>query len=290
MEFEIKYQGKCATCKEIDFVKQLIAENPNVSRRSLSQKLCREWNWIQPNGQLRDMVCRGFLLKLERAGCLKLPPKKCNPNNPLLNRSKPEKIEIDETPIVKALKDLDCITLNQVRRTPSEKLFNSIIDQYHYLGYTHPVGESLKYIAYSDERPIAFFSWSSAPRHLAGRDKFIGWSSEIRKKNIDLISYNSRFFIPNWIQVRFLASYLLGKMTKVLSSDWESIYNHPILFAETFIDTEKFPGTCYKAANWIYLGKTTGRGKNTWIHKPNRSIKAIWGYPLRKNYRKLVNA
>jgi hypothetical protein len=158
------------------------------------------------------------------------------------------------------------------------------------LGYCHPVGEHLKYIVFTRGRAIACFAFSSAPRHIGCRDKFIGWSQNIRKKNLHLIAYNSRFLILPWVCVRNLASHLLSKMSKVLSADWERIYNHPIYFLETFVDTtEGFKGTCYKAANWIYLGDTTGRGKNDQTHKPNRSIKAVWGYPLSKNFRELLS-
>ena len=132
-------------------------------------------------------------------------------------------------------------------------------------------------------------AFSSAPRHIGSRDKFIGWDQEKRKRNIHLIAYNTRFLILPWINVRYLASHVLSKMVKRISKDWQDIYNHPLYFLETFVDTERFEGTCYKAANWIYLGKTTGRGKNDQTNKPNRSIKAVWGYPLNKNFKELLN-
>ncbi len=138
-------------------------------------------------------------------------------------------------------------------------------------------------------RPIACFSWSSAPRHIGCRDRFIGWPAGVRRNNIGLIAYNSRFLILPWVRVRHLASHLLGRMVKIVPIDWQRLYHHPIYFLETFIDTEKFEGTCYRAANWIYLGRTTGRGKNDHTHKPNRSIKAVWGYPLAREFREELN-
>jgi len=288
MDFGIKYQGKTAAKQEIEFIKKLICDNPDDSRRSLSKKLCKAWNWVQPNGALRDMVCRGFMLRLEAAGYIQLPPKKCSPNNPLVNRKKPSIVEIDQTPIELPVSQIKPLEIRQVRQTSHEKLFNGLIAQYHYLGYCHPVGEHLKYIVYSHERPIACFAWSSAPRHIGSRDNFIGWSPEKRKKNLHLISYNSRFLILPWIRCAHLGSHLLARMSKVLPRDWEKIYNHPIYFLETFVDTEIFKGTVYQAANWIYLGKTTGRGKNAQTHKATRSIKAVWGYPLSKNFREAL--
>ena len=286
----IKYQGKVATKDDIDFINRVIKENPNVSRRALSKKVCEEWNWVQPNGHLCDMVCRGFMLKLHRAGLITLPPKKCTPNNPLLKRKKPPIVEIDKTPLTDTLGNITPLEIRQVRRTEFETLFNSLIDQYHYLGYCHPVGENLKYIVFTNERPIAFISWSSAPRIIDIRDKYIGWSKEVRIKNVYLIAYNNRFLIPQWIKIPNLASNILGKMAKKISTDWQDIYSHPIYFLETFVDTEHFSGTCYKAANWRFIGNTKGRGKKNRTQKQMLSIKALWGYPLKKNFRKLLQS
>lgn len=288
MNTDVKYQGKIATTQDIDFINKLISNNPLDSRRTISKKLCEAWNWVQPNGALRDMVCRGFLLRLESAGYIKLPPKKFTPNNPLANRKIPPKVDIDQKPLCTILSKIQPLKIQQVRHTPYEKLFNSLIAQHHYLGYCHPVGEHLKYIIFTKGRPIACLAWSSAPRHIGCRDKFIGWSPDIRKKNLHLIAYNSRFLILPWVQIPYLASHILGRIAKVLTMDWESVYNHTICFLETFVDIERFKGTCYRAANWIYLGKTTGRGKNDQTNKPNRSIKAVYGYPLSKNFREVL--
>ncbi len=189
------------------------------SRWSLSKKLCEAWNWVQPNGHLRDMVCRGFMLRLEEAGYIKLPPRKYRPNNPLAHRTKPPKIDIEQVPLGGSLKEIQPIDIRQVRRTPAEKLYNSLIDQYHYLGYCHPVGEHLKYIIYAIERPIGCFAFSSSPRHIGCRDRFIGWSKEVRQRNLHLIVYNTRFLILPWVKVRFLTSHLLSRIVKVVSRD-----------------------------------------------------------------------
>jgi hypothetical protein len=285
MDLKVKYQGKIATADDVEFIKKLIAENPGDSRRAISKKLCQAWNWVQPNGALRDMVCRGFLLRLESAGYIELPSRKFTPDNPLANRKRPPKADIDQRPLCAKLSNIQPLEIRQVRRTSFEKLFNSLVAQHHYLGYCHPVGEHLKYIVFSEGRPIACLAWSSAPRHIGCRDEFIGWSADIRKKNLHFIAYNNRFLVLPWVQVPHLASHLLGRMAKVVPVDWERVYNHRVYFLETFVDTERFKGTCYKAANWIYLGDTTGRGKNDQTHKPNRSIKAVWGYSLSTDFR-----
>jgi hypothetical protein len=288
MDLDIKYQGRVATTQDIEFIKRLITENPQDSRRSLSKRLCRAWNWTQPNGNLRDMVCRGFLLRLEEAGYIKLPPRRFTPNNPLANRKRPSKMDIDQTPLDTTLSQIQPLEIRQVRHTPFERLFNSLIEHYHYLGYTHPVGEHLKYIVFTKGRPIACFAWSSAPRHIGCRDRFIGWPLPIRKKNLHLMAYNSRYLLLPWVRVPCLASHLLGKMIKVLPMDWHRVYNHPIYYLETFVDKERFKGTCYRASGWQYLGDTTGLGKNNHTNKPNRSRKAVWGYPLSRDFRQVL--
>lgn len=289
MDINFKYQGKIVTGYEIEIIKKLISENPEDSRRSISTKVCKALNWVQPNGVLRDMFCRGYLLNLESAGYIELPPRKFTPNNPLANRKPPPHVDIDNRPInSSSLSKIQPLEIQQVRHTPLEKLYNGLISQYHYLGYCHPIGEHLKYIVFTKGRAIACFGWSSAVRHIGCRDKYIGWSAEIRKKNLHLITYNARYLILPWVQVRYLASHLLSRIAKVLQDDWKRVYNHPVYFLETFVDIEKFKGSCYRAANWIYLGKTTGRGKNDQTNKPNRSIKAVWGYPLSRDFREAL--
>jgi len=279
------YRNRPITLEDISFIHELITKHPEDGRCALSKKICRAWNWVQRNGYLKEMVCRGLLLRLEREGYIVLPPRKSTPQNPFLHRKAPEPVEVDESLIETSLQELSPIILRQVRRTHFERLFNGLIAQYHYLGYTHPVGEHLKYVAFFHDRPIACLAWSSAAWHIGCRDRFIGWAPEVRKKNLHLLAYNSRFLILPWVQVPHLASHLLAKCAKVLSLDWQRLYHHPIYWLETFIDTERFKGTCYRAANWILLGKTTGRGKNDQTQIPNRSIKDVYGYPLSRDFR-----
>jgi hypothetical protein len=286
MDLNFKYRGKIAGVEDVEFIKKLIDENPSDSRRVLSAKLCEAWNWRQANGALKDMVCRGFMLELHRAGYIRLPEKKCSPNNPFVYRKKPAQIDIDQSLVCSSLKKLVPLKFCQVRRHESEDLFNGLMEQHHYLGYCQPVGEHLKYIVFASQRPVACLAWSSAPRHIGCRDQFIGWSKPIREKNLHLMAYNSRFLILPWYKVSYLASHILGRMVKIVADDWQKFYGHKIFFLETFVDTERFFGTCYRAANWIYIGNTTGLGKNACSKKVNRSIKAVWGYPLSKDFRR----
>lgn len=283
MEATIRYRGREITERDIAFIRELIAEHPGENRRTLSQELCRAWGWVQQNGALRDMVCRGLLLALNRGGHIELPPPRYS--RPVLKRKKPLPVEADRTPVAGTVSDLGPLEFRQVRRTPAEKTFNSLIEHHHYLGYCQPVGEHLKYLVYALGRPIACLAWSSAPRHIGDRDRFIGWTKDDREKNLSLIACNTRFLILPWVKVSCLASHILGAMARIVPKDWERIYRHPVHYLETFIDQERFPGTCYRAANWICLGQTTGRGKNDQTHKVNRSIKGVWGYPLSRDFR-----
>lgn len=289
MQTTLSYRHRVITEDDLVFIRKLITEHPDSSRRDLSKKLCQAWNWVQANGALRDMVCRGLMLALHRAGLIELPPVRFVAHNPLAKRGRPTMVSVDTRALQVKLAELQPLQLRQVRRTPEEALFNSLLEQYHYLGYTQPVGEHLKYLVYAQARPIACLSWSSAPRHLGSRDRFIGWCPQARLKNIRLLAYNSRYLILPWVKVEHLASHLLGRMAKVLSLDWQRVYGHPIYFLETFIDPQRFRGTCYRAANWIYLGDTTGRGKDAPTHQPNRSIKQALGYALTQDFRQRLS-
>jgi hypothetical protein len=284
-----RYRGRTVTAEDIGFIRELLAEHPTASRRALSAKLCEAWQWKQANGALCDMVCRGLLLMLHRAGQIELPAVRYQPPNPLVRRERPRTVLIDMTPLTCALSDIRPILLQQVRKTADEPLFNSLTEQHHYLGYEQPVGEHLKYLVWAQGRPIACLAWSSAPRHLGSRDRYIGWNAEARRRNIRFIAYNTRFLILPWVRIPHLASHILGRMTSGLADDWTQLYGHPVYFAETFIDPGRFRGTCYRAANWVLLGRTTGRGKASNSYTPNRSIKEVFGLPLTRRFRELLN-
>ena len=285
MDQPLSYRHRVITDEDLVFIRKLIADHPASSRRNLSERLCEAWNWVQANGSLRSMVCRGLMLMLHRRGLIELPPVRQVNRNPFLERSAPVAVTVDETPLNGSLADLGTLEVRQVRRTPDEAAFNGLMQQHHYLGYTQPVGEHLKYMVLAAGRPIACMAWSSAPRHLGSRDRFIGWTAPARLANIRLLAYNTRFLLLPWATVPHLASHLLGRIARRLSDDWQSVYGHPIYFVETFIDPQRFRGTCYRAANWTLMGVTTGRGKDAPTHEANRSIKQVLGYPLVKDFR-----
>lgn len=286
----LRYRGHSIGAAEVEGIRRLIALDPALSRRGLSRAVCEAFGWVQANGELRDAVCRGLLLELDRRGAIELPAPRWVARRPALRRRLRPAVEVDRTPLCVRLADLGELRIAQVRRTEDEALVGGLLDAHHYLGSTRPVGEHLKFLVRAGERPLACLVWSSAPRHLGPRDRFIGWSAETRRRNIRFIAYNSRFLILPWVEVPHLASHLLGRMAAVLASEWQRLYGHPVYFAETFVDPGRFRGTCYRAANWLWLGRTTGRGKDDRTMRPNRPLKDVLGYPLSPRFRARLEA
>lgn len=284
----LRYRGREITDSDVGLIRDLIEAHPEASRRVLSLKLCEAWQWEQPNGAPCDAVARGLLLALHRSGRIELPAPRFVSSKPAFHRKPPRVVQIDSTPIGGCLAELRPLEFRRVRRTAEEPLFNSLIEQHHYLGYTQPVGAHLKYLVFAGARPVACLSWSSAPRHLGPRDRFIGWSAEARRRNIRSVVYNPRFLILPWVRVPHLASHILGRMARLLPGDWERVYLHAVYFLETFVDPSRYRGTCYRAANWVSLGWTTGRGKDAQTKKPNRPLKEVLGYPLTRHFRELL--
>ena len=285
MEALLQYRGRSITASDLAVVRGMLAAQPHLSRRALSLAVCAAWQWRQPNGQPCDAICRGLLLALQRAGQLELPPPRWVTRKPWRARRGAPAVSVDTSPLVAPLSALRPLEIRQVRRSADEALCNGLLAQYHYLGYQQPVGAHLKYLVWAAGRPLACATWASAPRHLGPRDRFIGWSAAARQHNLRFLAYNTRFLILPWVAVPHLASHVLGRLTGRLAADWQQLYGHPIYFVETFVDPARFRGTCYRAANWRVLGRTTGRGHNAPSMRPTRPIKEILGYPLVADFR-----
>lgn len=289
MDVAVRYRGREFSSQEIAEVRDIVAAHPDKSRWYLSREICRRWDWRQVNGTLKDIVCRGFLLHLARLGYIELPPIRREGPYRFAHSKRPEIISVQDTPIEAELCALRPVEVFQVRGTSLQGLYNSLIHQYHYLGYTRPVGEHLEYLAFSGGRVIACIGWCSAPRHIGCRDRYIGWNKQQREKGLQYLIINTRFVILPWVRVPHLASHLLGLMARRICGDWQEVYNHPLIWLETFVDPARgFSGTSYKAANWKYLGMTTGRGKADKTMKANRSLKLMFGYPLRRDFRQVL--
>ena len=288
MNVLLTYRGRRVTDADAAFVRKLIAENPSMRRRALSQQVCQAWDWRQPNGVLKDGVCRSLLLQLHRAGHIQLPTPRSRHINHAGRHRRAANVPIDRTPMRASLHELQPVSFRQVRRTKEEPLFAALLHQHHELGYIQPVGEQMKYLVYARDRVVAALAWSSAAHGLNCRDRFIGWSVQAKRNNRHLLAYNSRFLIPPWVQGPQLASHVLGHMARRLPADWQQLYGHPVCFLETFVDPTRHRGTCYLAANWIILGETFGRGHRCPTRQPNRSVKLVLGYPLVKRFRELL--
>lgn len=279
----LKYRKRILRENDILNIRQLISDNPTASRFLLSKLLCELWNWRQENGMLKHMVCRSLMLILHRSGHIQLPEARSIVKNPIVERPRPKLLEdsFDRSIIASSVKEVSpVLEMLQVRRTGQEATFNSLIQNYHYLGYSNPIGEHLKYLFLLNDRPIACAVWMSTALKLGVRDEYIGWSEEAREKNIRMIAYNSRFLVLPWVNIKYLASHLLSKMARRISADWQTLYHHPIHLLETYIEPERFKGSCYRAANWKMIGLTKGQGLRE--KTKNRTIKEMFVYPCSK--------
>lgn len=283
MKAKAEFRVTQITENHVQAVKELIANNPSWSRRRLSMELCRLWNWYTPVGQMKDMACRDLLLKLEQKGQVVLPRRK---SDAFIRGGHISIIQVphDTTEITDRLKDLLPLRVEVVETNhPSWDLFKCLLYRYHYLGFSGTVGENMKYLILDKERrPLACLLFGSAAWSCAARDDFIGWDRNTRINHLHLITNNTRFLILPWVRVPHLASHILGLITRRISNDWQRKYGHGLLLLETFVDQKRFRGTCYKAANWRYVGLTKGRSRNDRCHKLDVPAKAVYLYPLAK--------
>lgn len=281
----LNYRGRQIREPEVVFLREFIAQNSGLSRNALSIRVCQAWNWVQPNGQLRDQVCRSLMLVLHRAGHIQLPAPRIKAVNNAIQHRRVATLEFcDTSPIEGSLAWLGPLEIRLVRRAEGEDTFNYLLSQYHYLSFSRPVGEHLKYLVLCGDRPIACMAWNSGPLKLNLRDEFVGAPRQAYAHNLHFIAYNSRYLIAPWVKVPHLASHVLARIARRLSADWQALYHHPIHLLESFVDIERFKGTCYRAANWRCLGRSLGKGTKSKAGDQT-SIKELWVYPLSKDFR-----
>jgi hypothetical protein len=281
----ITIRKRTITGHDIASIQAIVSEHWHKGRTQISEILCKKWNWIQPNGRLKDMACREVLLTLKRKGFITLPPRKTSSNNDKRNRSIPV-VETDKTPLQGKPSNFPPLQIQLVRNTSFEPLYNSLIQQHHYLGYRQIVGNHLKYMAFIGEQPVACLGWGSAAWSVKSRDSFIQWDKTTKEKNLHLVANNTRFLILPWVNVKYLASKVLALNARKISEDWFEIYNHHVYLLETFVEQNRFKGTCYKAANWVRVGQTKGTAKRGHDHLFHGKIKDVYLYLLRKDFRK----
>jgi len=288
MNKTIIIQGRRIAPKDIELIKKLIDANPSWGRTRLSKELCILWDHRSANGSLKDMACRSLLLKLEKDKLIKLPLRKSGTNNAKRNSSIRPVLH-STLPVQASLKDLSPIQIKPVEDRSELDLFKCFLSAYHYLGFSGTVGENLKYMAYEGSgRPLACLLFGSAAWACGPRDDFIGWEREKRDKNLSFTTNNTRFLILPWVSVKYLASHILSKVLKRIKDDWEAKYGHPLYLIETFVERNRFAGTCYKASNWTRVGMTKGRSRNDRSHNMEVPVKDIYLYPLTKKFRKVL--
>ena len=278
-------QGRQLAPSDVEFIRRLILKHPDWHRTRLSKELCQFWNWRNAKGDLKDMSCRNLLLKLYRQGHISLPPQRRMP--PHILPRQPSYILHITDPINSKLDDLFPIKILDARESSYyQELFNDFLHSYHYLSFRSTVGENMKYIAFDRyERPLACLLFGAPAWKSKCRDRFITWSPLVRQQNLNFLTNNTRFLILPWVTVKNLASYLLSRVAKRITGNWMQRYNHPIYLLETFVDRTRFTGACYKAANWIHAGQTTGRTRQDRNHTIQTSSKDIYVYPISKNFR-----
>jgi hypothetical protein len=286
----IKIQGLFLKSSDIEMIKSLIKNNPSWHRTRLSKEICELWNWKRPAGSLKDMACRTMLLKLEQRKYLTLP-KLRRQAPPSGGKKKIHPILHSRSPIEKAIQRLYPITVKEVSRSGyNEDLFDFLLFEYHYLSFKKTVGESMKYFVFDkDQHPLGCVLFGSAAWKTIDRDKYIGWDIETRERNLNYLTNNTRFLILPWVKVPHLASFILGSVLRRLNRDWLKRYGHQIYLVETFVEQNRFAGTCYKAANWRKIGRTVGRSRQDRYNNMKVPVKDIYVYPLNNSFRKLLN-
>jgi len=282
-----RYRSRELASHDIDFIRSAISKYYSRGRSYISRVLCRHWNWVQPNGKLKEYPARDLLLRLEEKGFIKLPPRLNQKNNVKHNTYAQIPI-FKKQDLAGIVGNYSKLTIRIVKQADSY-LWNYLLHHYHYLGQPKLVGEHLKYLAYLNGQVVACISWASAAWKIKSREEFIGWDKSTKRKKLYLIANNTRFLILPWIRVKHLASKVLALNLKRLSDDWQNIYNHRVYLVETFVDTSRFKGTCYKAANWQYVGQTSGSAKKGNDYLYHGQPKAVYLYPLHRNFRRLLN-
>ena len=277
-----RYCGRNFTSKELDRIRSLIKDNPGFNRMRISKEICRMFQWLKPDGKLKDMSCRVAMLRMQEDGLIQLPP-------PMHAKAPARKIEFTsatdpQSPIICSVNKLPQLHFQMVTKKTSA-LWNEYIHRYHYLGYTPLPGAQLRYFIAAGEKVVGLTGFGAAAWQTAPRDEFIGWNHEQRKKNLHLIVNNARFLILPWIKSKNLASKILSLTARLIQDDWEKRYNFRPALLETFVQKNRFAGTCYKAAKWINVGQTKGRGKLGPSGKISVPIKDVWVYPLCKQFR-----
>jgi len=281
-------QGRSVSKEDIAHIRELIRSNPSWHRTRLSRELCQEWGWFNHQGQVKDMACRTLLLKLEALGYLTLPKRQAVSPNAYRNRAIQDVFH-DTRAIEGSLRELTPLSIEVVKDKGSLSLFGLLLSRYHYLGYRGSVGENMKYLVFDCRgRPLSCVLFGSAAWKVGCRDGYIGWDRVQRPQRLHLVTNNMRFLVLPWVKIPHLASHVLGRIVRRIREDWKKIYGHEVVLLETFVDVSRFRGTCYRAANWLLVGRTKGRSRNDRYNTIRVPQKDVYVYPLRSGFREIL--
>jgi len=268
----------------------LIHENPGWNRTVLSKKLCEAWDWKSPLGQIKDISCRDLLRSLDRKGLIQLPAAQRWPRAAGgVGADKVAMLEREAKPVDAKLREVSPLQIRIVTAGEDMRLFKSYIRHYHYLGFDRSIGEGIKYIVNSNGGDVlACLMFGSSAWSCRARDEYIGWDAAQRKDGLRFVTNNVRYLILPGINIPHLASHILGAIARRISDDWQAKYGHKIYLLETFVECGRFKATCYRAANWIRVGKTAGMGRNCKTAVGELPEKDIYVYPLAADFREAL--
>lgn len=285
----ITFCGRRVTSNTLNEIRVIVATFPKLTRTELANTICELYSWKRPTGNLKTVECRQFLERLDARGIISLPA--CN-----IQFAKRCQISIQRTErtdfqsiISGKLSQMSPIALHRVKDNRQRRLWYEYMDRYHYLGYRIPFGAQLRYFILSgiNQAKLGCLQFSSPAWRMAARDRWIGWNDEQRSKNLQRIITNSRFLIFPWVRVKNLASSVLSLAADTVPDDWQACYGYRPALMETLVDKKRYQGTCYRAANWIYVGETTGRGRMDRLNKRrDEAVKGIFLYPLSRSFRR----
>ena len=280
-----RYCGRLFSQADLDMIRTLIQQHPQASRRELSRRVCQGLSWLKPDGGLKDMSCRVALLRMHRDGVIQLPELPAPPPQNFTRRRTPVTAATDpQSPITGVVHELPDLVIEQVDGRACSRLWNEYIERYHYLGHNPLPGAQLRYFVSVNEQIVALLGFGAAAWKIAPRDQLIGWTPSQRAARLHLIVNNARFLILPWVSVKGLASKILALIVRRLPTDWEAAYGYRPVLVETFVQSDRFRGTCYKAANWLLIGQTLGRGKLDRTNQWALPVKDIFLYPLDRQY------
>jgi hypothetical protein len=282
-------QGREVSPADLEQIRELIRAHPDWSRRRLSEVLAGEWDWRNAAGQLKDMAARSLLVKLDQRGWIQLPARRWAPTNRMRARVIARR-GWDTTPLQVTLPELGPLEVREVSgEAEGRETLAAALAEFHYLGHAGTVGENAQYlITQSSGRVLAAVVFGSAAWKCRDRDQFIGWSAAARARNLSLLTNNQRFLILPGVGVKGLGSWILGRVLRRLSTDWQAKYGHPIWLVETFVERERFRGTVYRAANWQHVGATQGRTRQDRYSTLRVPVKDIYVYPLARHFREVL--